>query len=67
MLIELNDVALSHEEDPVLSHVNFQVDRGDFVYIVGKVGSGKSTLLKSLYGEVPVQKGQARILVYDLR
>ena len=67
MLIELNDVALSHEEDPVLSHVNFQVDRGDFVYIVGKVGSGKSTLLKSLYGEVPVQKGQARILDYDLR
>ena len=67
MLIELNDVALSHEEDPVLSHVNFQVDRGDFVYIVGKVGSGKSTLLKSLYGEVPVQKGQARILNYDLR
>ena len=67
MLIELNDVALSHEEDPVLSHVNFQVDRGDFVYIVGKVGSGKSTLLKSLYGEVPVKKGQARILDYDLR
>ena len=62
MLIDLNDVALCHEDNTVLSHVNFQVDRGDFVYIVGKVGSGKSTLLKSLYGEVPVKQGQARIL-----
>ena len=67
MLIDLNDVALCHEDNTVLSHVNFQVDRGDFVYIVGKVGSGKSTLLKSLYGEVPVKQGQARILDYDLR
>ena len=67
MLIDLNDVALCHGDNTVLSHVNFQVDRGDFVYIVGKVGSGKSTLLKSLYGEVPVKQGQARILDYDLR
>ena len=67
MLIDLNDVALCHEDNTVLSHVNFQVDRGDFVYIVDKEDSRKNTLLKSLYGEVPVKQGQARILDYDLR
>ena len=67
MLIELKNVALSHDDTPVISQVNFQVGENDFIYIVGKVGSGKSTLLKALYGEVPVCEGEARILDFDLR
>ena len=67
MLIELKNVALSHDDTPVISQVNFQVGENDFIYIVGKVGSGKSTLLKALYGEVPVREGEARILDCDLR
>lgn len=67
MLIELKNVALSHDDTPVISQVNFQVGENDFIYIVGKVGSGKSTLLKALYGEVPVYEGEARILDFDLR
>lgn len=67
MLIELKNVALSHDDTPVISQVNFQVGENDFIYIVGKVGSGKSTLLKALYGEVPVREGEARILDFDLR
>ncbi|MGM9688016.1 MAG: cell division ATP-binding protein FtsE [Alloprevotella sp.] len=67
MLIELKNVALSHDDKPVISQVNFQVGENDFIYIVGKVGSGKSTLLKALYGEVPVREGEAHILDFDLR
>lgn len=67
MLIELKNVALSHDDTPVISQVNFQVGENDFIYIVGKVGSGKSTLLKALYGEVPVREGEAHILDFDLR
>lgn len=67
MLIELKNVALSHDDTTVISQVNFQVGENDFIYIVGKVGSGKSTLLKALYGEVPVCEGEARILDFDLR
>lgn len=42
------------------------MEPGEFVYLIGAVGSGKSTLLKSLYGEVPVSAGEARVFDYDL-
>lgn len=66
MLIELQDIELQHDDKIILNNVNFQIDNNDFVYIIGKVGSGKSSLLKALYGELPVKKGQARILDFDL-
>ena len=49
-----------------LKDVTFKVDRGDLVYIVGKVGSGKSSLLKTLYAEVPVSGKKADVLEYDM-
>jgi cell division transport system ATP-binding protein len=50
----------------VLKNVSFSVSPGEFVYLIGKVGSGKSSLLKTLYAEVPVKEGEARIFDYDL-
>lgn len=55
------------KEHIVLKDVNLTVDRGQFVYLTGKVGSGKSTLLKSFYAEVAVEEGEANVLEYDLR
>ncbi len=50
----------------MLKDVGFAIEPGEFVYLIGKVGSGKSSLIKSLYGEVPVKTGEARIFDYDL-
>jgi cell division transport system ATP-binding protein len=50
----------------VLKNVSFSVSPSEFVYLIGKVGSGKSSLLKTLYAEVPVKEGEARIFDYDL-
>ncbi len=50
-----------------LRDVDFSVGAGEFVYLLGRVGSGKTSLLKSLYAEVPVHTGEARVLDYDLR
>lgn len=65
-LIEYNDVTLLRKEHVVLKHVCFKVDKGEFVYLIGKVGSGKSTLLKSIYADVPVEEGDAQVLDYYL-
>ncbi|MBQ7424287.1 MAG: ATP-binding cassette domain-containing protein [Prevotella sp.] len=58
MIIDYKNVNIYQEEDLVLSDVNFHVDDGEFIYIIGKVGSGKSTLLKTTYLEVDINEGE---------
>jgi cell division transport system ATP-binding protein len=67
VLIHYQDVELSWSENVVLQNVTFEQRKGEFIYVIGKVGSGKSTLLKTLYGEIPINKGEAHILNYNLR
>ncbi len=50
----------------MLKHVNLQIAEGEFAYLIGKVGSGKSSLLKSMYAEIPVTTGEARVMGTDL-
>jgi len=45
----------------ILSELNFVVFPGEFIYLIGKTGSGKTSLLKTLYAELPVEDGKARI------
>ncbi|MGN0223066.1 MAG: cell division ATP-binding protein FtsE [Muribaculaceae bacterium] len=65
-IIEYSKVEILRKEHVVLKDVNFAVEPGEFVYMIGKVGSGKSSLLKSIYAEVPILTGQARVFDYDL-
>jgi cell division transport system ATP-binding protein len=67
ILIEYKDVEICKDENVILKEVCFEQQRGEFLYIIGKVGSGKSSLLKTLYCEVPVKSGFARIFDYDLK
>ena len=65
-IVNYSNVQLNREENIILRNVNLTVNRGDFLYIIGKVGSGKSTLLKSMYAELPIEDGIARIFDYEL-
>ena len=65
-MIKYVDVTVSHEDQNILENVTFEVHRGEFVYINGRVGSGKSSLLKTLYYDLPVIEGSATIFEYDL-
>ncbi len=66
ILIKYDDVQLNRAENIILKGLDFEVRKGEFVYVIGKVGSGKSTLMKSLYAEIPVESGDARIFEYNL-
>lgn len=66
ILIKYDDVQINRVENIILKNISFEVKSGDFLYIIGRVGSGKSTLMKSLYAEVPIESGEARIFEYHL-
>ena len=65
-IIDYKNVELFHDEIILLHDINFSVDEGEFIYLCGKTGSGKSSLLKSLYADMPIKRGEARIFDYDL-
>jgi cell division transport system ATP-binding protein len=65
-LLKLSNITIRRGDSLILHEASFELQEGEFVYIIGKVGSGKTTLLESLYCEVPIERGRARIMGYDL-
>lgn len=65
-IVTYSNVELHRKELIVLKGVDFSLQQGEFVYLIGKVGSGKSSLLKSMYAEIPVASGSASVLGFDL-
>lgn len=68
MLINYKNVTFSHKDDDyVLEGVNFSVEEGEFIYIIGKVGSGKSSLLRTFYGDMDIDSAdEAMVLGRDI-
>lgn len=66
MLIDYSGVEVCQGKQQILGDVNFSINEGEFVYITGKVGTGKSSLLKTIYGEVPLDKGKATVMDMNL-
>jgi len=65
-LIDIKNISVVQSDKIILQNVNFQLDAGDFTYLIGKVGSGKSSLIKTLYAELPLLSGYAKIDTFDL-
>ena len=65
-LIAYKGVSICQQELGVLEEVDLDLHAGEFVYLIGKVGTGKTTLLKTIYGELEVAQGEARVLDFDL-
>ncbi|MDR1719580.1 MAG: ATP-binding cassette domain-containing protein [Dysgonamonadaceae bacterium] len=66
LLIKYKDVEICRDENVIFRGVDLELRKSEFLYIIGKVGSGKSTLLKTIYCEMPVNKGSAFVFNYDL-
>ncbi len=57
-IISLREVAISHEDGPLLSHVNLTVAPGEFIYLIGRSGAGKTTLLRTLYADHEIDSAE---------
>ena len=66
LLIRYKNVNINQQELGVLEDVNLELNKGEFVYLIGKVGSGKTSLLKTIYGELDIQSGDAEVLGYNM-
>ena len=66
-LIRYQNVSVCQQGLEILEGVNFELNKGEFVYLIGKVGSGKTSFLKTIYGELEIQSGEAEVMGHNLR
>jgi cell division transport system ATP-binding protein len=66
-VVSIRNAKIYQGNSLILEDVNFSVNKGEFVYLVGKTGTGKSSLLKTLYGELPLTEGGASVVGFNLR
>jgi cell division transport system ATP-binding protein len=65
-VLKLENTSIFQDKNLILSEINIDVKKGEFVYLIGKTGSGKSSLLKTLYGDLKLNHGKGEIVGFNL-
>lgn len=66
-IVFIDQANIFQSKNLVLNNVHLQIDKGEFIYLIGKTGSGKSSLLKMIYGDVALLEGTARVAGFELQ
>ncbi|MFN7233001.1 MAG: cell division ATP-binding protein FtsE [Cyclobacteriaceae bacterium] len=66
-VVRVRDVSIFQDSNTVLNSVAFDIEKGEFVYLVGRTGSGKSSLLKTLYADLPLRLGDMMVAGFSIR
>ncbi len=67
ILINISEAVIQVQNVKLLKDVNFKLNENEFIFLSGKIGSGKTSFLKTIYAELPVNKGNVLILDYNLK
>ncbi|MEZ4972057.1 MAG: ATP-binding cassette domain-containing protein [Cyclobacteriaceae bacterium] len=66
-VVRVKEATIFQDHNSVLNDISFDVEKGDFVFLVGRTGSGKSSLLKTLYGDLPLRLGDIQVAGFNIR
>ena len=66
-VVRVSEAHIFQDHNTVLADINFEVEKGEFVYLVGRTGSGKSSLLKTLYADLPLRLGDIHVCGHNIR
>jgi cell division transport system ATP-binding protein len=65
-VVKLHKACIFQGLTAIIQDVTFEIEKGEFVFLIGRTGSGKSSLLKTLYADLPLRMGEGEIAGYDL-
>ncbi|MFD0965063.1 cell division ATP-binding protein FtsE [Pseudofulvibacter geojedonensis] len=65
-VLSLKEAAIYQKDNLVLSDVTLNINKGEFIYLIGKTGAGKSSFMKTLYADLPLKEGDGSIVGYNL-
>jgi len=65
-IIEFENASIFQKDNLILKDVNLSIEKGEFVYFIGKVGSGKTSLIKTINAEIPIKENGAKVAGFDL-
>lgn len=66
-VVRVKDATIFQDHNSVLDNISFDIEKGEFVFLVGRTGSGKSSLLKTLYGDLPLRLGDISVAGFNIR
>ncbi len=66
-VLRVKEASIFQDQNTILNDITFEMDKGEFVFIIGRTGSGKSSLLKTLYADLPLRQGDISIAGFTIR
>jgi len=66
-IVRIQGATIFQDHNAVLNDISFELDKGEFVFLVGRTGSGKSSLLKTLYADLPLKQGDIQVAGFKIK
>jgi cell division transport system ATP-binding protein len=66
-VVRVKEASIFQDQSTVLSNISFEIEKGEFVFMIGRTGSGKSSLLKTLYADLPLRQGDISVAGVSIR